>query len=159
DFVPVGERYQLGRDTLVKNNELQEIYQYIGNCKVKIWENAGLGPQNDATNCTGPGGHPCNDPCTEDDACCGRERKIDIVGEGSCGGGGINCFINLREQKGPNTCGCPAGRHCSSCWCNAYKFVFPGGPGGCSPGDCCSCPECHRDNCVGYHASCIQVTK
>jgi len=192
DFIPAGERYQLGRDTLVKNNELQEIYQYVGNCKVKIWENAGLGPQNDGTDrncrspestsspcCSAPGGHPCNDPCTEDEACCGREIEIDIVANADSWDARnrrYNCIVNLRSHQSRNcTCSasCCGNNICARHTCSPYKFVFPGGPdwcnqynercccgrGPCRRLKCSGCRACHNDNCVGYHASCIQVTK
>lgn len=88
DFIPRGEIYQLGKDSIVPSNSVTEVYQYKGGCKIKIWENGGTGAQcrepDAAGKCdcgslnvsAGKYDNPDNAygiDCETDDSCCGRE--------------------------------------------------------------------------------------
>ena len=133
DFFPRGKQYQLGIDSLVSNNSIEEIYQYTGDCEIYIWENTGLGNQGKAL-----GSH-----CHSDTECCGRQWESELS---DWSNPDVNKFINFNdttkiynydkwdigpEYECPDTNGCcdydedGCINYCSACECDAYLYTFP----------------------------------
>lgn len=117
DFIKRGERVQFGTtETIIENNSVEALYNYVGDCNVTIWEKAGTGIQKNSL-------RP-NEACSADNVCCGRTWTSGVLGTNA-----ILNFFNKRPDTNSdldqNSCYSPGTASCSGCNCSEYgEIVF-----------------------------------